>query len=122
MTKVFITYFLSLLRYPMISIMGGGGLREFEDDTQGSRVQRLGEQQTLQEVSRMWVIIMFLIRVWMFFRHSPVLWRGLGLWRQGLSGLVWISLFLFILLFDCCTAQPHVYCMYTNYFLIDKHG
>ena len=32
MTKVFITYFLSLLRYPMISIMGGGGLREFEDD------------------------------------------------------------------------------------------
>lgn len=32
MTKVFITYFLSLLRYPMIFIMGGGGLREFEDD------------------------------------------------------------------------------------------
>lgn len=41
-----------------------------------------------------------------------------GFIRVGMD----LSLFLFILLFDCCTAQPHVYCMYTNYFLIDKHG
>ena len=47
---------------------------------------------------RMWVI-MFLIRVWMFFRHSPVLWRGLGLWRQGLLGLGWISLCFYLFYF-----------------------